>query len=105
LSILRHLLRQLRHFHGDKARRRRRRKPAVVPWSFPFSRRGESRLNRGENGGFNAKWRFSWDIMADSPRKGGFQTGKWMFFFGENPSKMEVYRWEPFKIHRSHDGP
>ena len=39
--------------------------------------------------------------MADSPRKGGFQTGKWMFFLGKihlkwrfiagNPSKSIVH--------------
>ena len=38
-------------------------------------------------------------------KKGRFSNGQMDVFFGENPSKMEVYRWEPFKIHRSHDGP
>jgi hypothetical protein len=106
LSILRHLLRQLRHFHGDKARRRRRRKPAVVPWSFPLSRRGESRVNRGENGG---EMEMLMGHHGRFTKKGRFSNGqmdvffclihlKWRFIAG-NPSKSIVH----MTVHRENN--
>ena len=103
LSILRQLLRQLRHFHGAASRRRLRRRwwTVVVSVQSTWWIKGEPWWKRRF---FHAKWIFflgkSWQIHRE---RAVFKWANGCVFF-LNPSKMEVYRWDPFKIHRSHDG-